>query len=268
MSETSPARAAVEEGYSLMAVRTRLLPLFLVAILAAACTAGSSSSAETSLEPSASQEPEVSKPETASEPAEPTAKPCDPGFVCGSDLVPGEYTSTSTGATITFTLVGDGWTGLEDTPGDGFGLFHEAVGGPHGISVTTFSGEVFSDVCSPEATEMIGATADDFMRFLATVEGVQRGAPLNQQIGGQPTTGMDLTTESPCTDPDRMWLWTLPVHGDFHFNDAERVRVYAIDAGSATVVIVIEAFPDADYEVLLEKAEEVIATMTITSESG
>lgn len=251
-----------------MTARTRVLPLLLLTLLIAACTPASSSSAEVSAEPSPSEAAVESEPQ----PGESTAPPCDPGVVCSGALLPGEYTSTSTGATVTFTLAGEGWSGLEDLPGDGFGLFNEAAGTSrtHVISVVAYLGEVFSEVCSPDATETIGATGDDLIAFLATVEGVQRGAALNQQIGGQPTTGMDLTTVSPCNEPnfgDRMWLWVLPTSGDYHFNDAERARVYAVDAGSATVVIVIEAFPDADFEALLEKAEEVIATMTITPAS-
>jgi hypothetical protein len=61
-----------------------------------------------------------------------------------------------------------------------------------------------------------------------------------------------------------MWLWPLPEHGDFHLDDGERARVYEVDAGCDTVVIVIEAFGEANYDVLLEKADEVFATMTIT----
>jgi hypothetical protein len=103
------------------------------------------------------------------------------------------------------------------------------------------------------------------------VEGVDAGDPVDTTAGGLPAIRLDLTTVSPCNDPDigdRMWLWTLPTSGDFHFNDAEQVRVYAIDAGNVVVAIVIEGFPevagpDADYDVLLQKAEEVIATMVI-----
>lgn len=251
-----------------MPARTRVLSLVLVGMLLGACTAAGSPSPETST--AASAEPSPGEEPPFSEPGEPSQAPCDTGFVCSGALEPGEYTSTSTGATVTFTLAGEGWQGVEDISGDGFAIFNDAVGGQHGISVVAYYGEVFSDVCSRDATEMIGTTADDFIAFLATVEGIHRGAPLNLQIGGQPTTGMDLTTESPCNDTnfgDRMWLWTLPTSGDFHFNDAEQVRVYAVDAGNAVVAIVIEAFPDADYDVLLQKAEEVIATMEITPAS-
>ncbi|HEY7450905.1 MAG TPA: hypothetical protein VIA02_00110, partial [Candidatus Limnocylindria bacterium] len=40
----------------------------------------------------------------------------------------------------------------------------------------------------------------------------------------------------------RIWLWTLPVHGDFHFNSDETARVIAVNAESATVILVVEAF--------------------------
>jgi hypothetical protein len=69
----------------------------------------------------------------------------------------------------------------------------------------------------------------------------------------------------PCTDfGGRLWLWTLPVHGDFHLDAEGRARVYAIDAGNVTLAIVIEAYGEADYDVLLQEAEAVIATMIIS----
>jgi len=197
------------------------------------------------------------------------ALPCVPGFVCGGALVPGDYASTSTGANITFTLTGEGWSGLEDTPGDipgdGFALFNDAVGGRHGIGIYAYAGEVFTQVCSDETT---GTAATNFVTFLAAVEGVSAEEPVPTQVGGRPAIRLDLTTDSPCFDPTlgdptRMWLWPLPVHRDFHLNDGEHVRVYAVDAACVTVAIVIEAFPEAKFEILLEKAEEVIATMTI-----
>jgi hypothetical protein len=193
---------------------------------------------------------------------------CDPGFVCEGPLAPGEYSSTSTGAIVTFTLTGEGWSGREDTPGDvpgdGFALFNDAVGGAHGISVVSYLGEVYAQVCSPAT---IATAATDLIGFLASVDGVVAEDPIPTELGGRPAVRLDLTTESPCPhDPQigpRMWLWPLPVHGDFHFDDRERVRVYAVDAACVTVAIVIEALPGADYDVLLAKAEEVIDSMTI-----
>jgi hypothetical protein len=40
-----------------------------------------------------------------------------------------------------------------------------------------------------------------------------------------------------------LWLWVLPVVGDFHLNDAEKARFIALDTAPRPVVIVIEAFP-------------------------
>jgi hypothetical protein len=195
--------------------------------------------------------------------------PCIPGFVCEAALVPGVYTSTSTGANITFTL-GEGWSGTHedtpgDVPGDGFGLVNDAVVGTHAITVIRYSGEVYTQVCS---ADNVGQAAPDFIPFLMSVEGVDAEEPVQVQVGGRPATRLDLTTDSPCndptlSDPSRMWLWPLPYHGDFHFDDGEHVRVYAVDAACVTVAIVMEAFVPSSYLVLLEKAEEVIATMTI-----
>lgn len=249
---------------SLLTARTRFLPLLSFALLLGACSATTSQSSDASEEPSASIEPAASKPQ-GSEPEEATPRPCVPGFVCGGELVPGEYTSTSTGAAVTFTLSGEGWSGAEDTPEDGFALFNDAVGGPHGISVVAYYGEVFSDVCSPDATEMIGTTAADFIAFLAAVDGIEAEEPVETTTGGLPAIQLDLTTGTPCTDfGGRLWLWTLPIHGDFHLDAEGRARVYAIDAGNVTLAIVIEAYGDADYDLLLQKAEEVIATMVIS----
>jgi hypothetical protein len=106
----------------------------------------------------------------------------------------------------------------------------------------------------------------DFVSFLAGRDGIQAEQPVETQVGGRPAVRLDLTTGSPCNDPEfrtRLWLWPLPMHGDFHLDPNEQVRVYAVDAGCLTVALVIEAFPGANYDVLLAKAEEVLATMTI-----
>lgn len=192
---------------------------------------------------------------------------CDPGVVCGGPLVPGRYVSDTTGAHVVFTLNGDGWSGLADTDGDGFALFRDDVEGRNEISFASFSGGIFTDACSGDATSTIGATPDDFMTFLAARTGVTTAEPVEIQVGGRPAIQVDLTTQisTACeaTGHGWIWLWTLPVHGDFHFNADETVRVMAVDAGSAIVIIVVEAFLGADYQTLLERAQDVVDTMTI-----
>lgn len=225
-------------------------------LLLAACTP----SASPTPSPSPSPSPE------ASEPASPPLAACDPGVVCDGPLAAGDYVSETTGARIEFTLDEHDWSGQADVQDVGFGLFLADVG-EHAISVAKFAGEIFTDACDPDAASTIGTTPADFMAFLAERTGVTASAPVEIEVGGRPALQVDLTTEidEACfaTGGGRIWLWVLPVFGDFHFNDAETARVIAIDGGSATVIIVIEAFPDADYDHLLDHATEVIETMLI-----
>jgi hypothetical protein len=193
---------------------------------------------------------------------------CDPGVVCDGPLAAGGYVSDTTGAHIEFTLDEHDWSGLA-LQNAGFSLFLADVGGTHAMSVVKFDGRVFTDACSGEATSTIGATPADFMAFLDARTGVTATAPMEVDVGGRPALQVDLTTEvdAACeaTGDGRIWLWVPSlVVGDFHFNDAESARVIAVDGGSATVIIVIEAFPDADYDHLLDHATEVIESMTIT----
>lgn len=201
-------------------------------------------------------------------PAIPSPAACDPGMVCDGPLAAGDYVSDTTGTHIEFTLDEHDWSGLADIEDVGFGLFLADVGGNHAVSVVSYTGEIFTDACSSEATSTIGTAPADFMTFLAARTGVTATDPVEVEVGGRPALQVDLTTEvdAACeaTGGGRIWLWVLPVVGDFHFNDAEAARVIAVDGGSATVIIVIEAFPDADYDHLLDHATEVIESMTIT----
>ncbi len=197
----------------------------------------------------------------------PSLAACDPGMVCDGPLAAGDYVSDTTGAHIEFILGDHDWSGLVDIQDVGFGLFLADVGGNHAISVVSYSGEIFTDACSSDAASTIGATPADFMTFLAARTGVTASDPVEVEVGGRPALQVDLTTEvdAACeaTGGGRIWLWVLPVVGDFHFNDAETARVIAVDGGSATVIIVIEAFPDADYDHLLDHATEVVESMVI-----
>lgn len=131
-----------------------------------------------------------------------------------------------------------------------------------------FSPYVFTDACSTGATSIVGNSPAEFMAFLAARHGVTASEPVEVQVGGRPALQVDLTTEvdAACmaADNERIWLWQLPVGYSPYFVDAERARVIAVDSGSGTVVIIIEALPDADYDHLLEHATQVIESMTIT----
>ena len=218
--------------------------------------------------PSASVAPSPSPLATPAESisAIPSPASCAP-TVCDGPLAAGDYVSDSTGAHIEFTLDEHDWSGLA-LQNVGFSLFLADVGGTHAVSVVKFEGRIFTDACSGEATSTIGATPADFMAFLAGRTGVTATAPVEVEVGGRPALQVDLTTEidAACeaTGGGRIWLWVPSlVVGDFHFNDAETARVIAVDGGSATVIIVIEAFPDADYDHLLDHAMEVVESMVI-----
>jgi hypothetical protein len=219
--------------------------------------------------PSASVAPSPSPLATPAESisAIPSPAACDPGVVCDGPLAAGDYVSDTTGAHIEFTLDEHDWSGLA-LQNAGFSLFLADVGGTHAMSVVKFDGRVFTDACSGEATSAIGATPADFMAFLAERTGVTATAAVEVEVAGRPALQVDLTTEvdAACegTGGGRIWLWVPSlVVGDFHFDDAETARVIAVDGESATVVIVIEAFPDADYDHLLDHAMQVVETMVI-----
>jgi hypothetical protein len=251
---------------SRVTVRARLLPVFVAAALATGCAAGSSSSpsADVSTGPSPS---EAAAPSQGGEESAMPSEPACPPAVCDGPIAAGDYTTTSTGLTISFTLAGDGWLGVGETRGDGFALFNENVTeGQYGIWVIPFHGEVFTDVCSPEATETIGTSAADFTAFLTGRDGITAGDPVNVTVGGVAAIQVDLTAASPCPEAGRMWMWTLPVHGDFHFDDGDVLRVWTVEGGGATVAILVEASADT-YDAVLALATDLLATMTIAPAS-
>jgi hypothetical protein len=233
--------------------------LVLAVLVLAACQPSASASPSPSV---AASEPRPSEPEPSA------IVLCDPGVVCNGPLPAGDYVSETTGARVEFTLDDHDWFGQEDTPGDGFSLFLADVD-EGAISVVSYSGEIFTDSCNPEAgTEQVEDSPAAFMDMLTTGTGITASAPVEVEVGGQPGLQTDLTValDADCmtTGNGRTYLWTLPVHGDFHFNDGEQARVIAVDAEGTTVILVVEALPEIeDYDHLLEHFEEVVQTMSI-----
>jgi len=177
----------------------------------------------------------------------------------------GRYVSDTTGATVRFELTDDSWQGLEDLPDVGFALLRE-FDTLASLSVVAFDGEVFSDPCDPSApSEAIDDSAAAFMDWLATVPGVEANEATETTVGGLPALTMDLTTQLPpeCTEPPWIFLWVLPTVGDFHFSDAETVRVWAVDAPGGTLALVAEADQGADTDAFFAAVAEILASMTI-----
>jgi hypothetical protein len=236
------------------AARARFLHLPLIAVLLAACTTASSPSPAGSSAPSEA---------LGSQAAEPSSAPCDPGAICTGPIAAGDYTSTGTGATISFTLTGSDWSADADTPGVGFVLYYDDPAGPVGITVAPWAGVIFSDPCAMEPTETIGTAPADLMGVLTALPDVEAEAPTDVTVGGRPALQVNLTVGTPCADAGGK-LWVFQTEGaTFNLREATQARFYVVDAGSVTVVIAIEALGDADYEALVLKAEEIIASMTI-----
>ncbi len=232
----------------------------LIVLLAACNQAGSSGSPE-----DAATAPAASAATTSAE-ASPSPGDSAAGAVPEGPIVPGEYTSDSTGATITFSVDDEGWQGAEDIEGVGFALITDQFGAVASVSVVPFPGDVFTDPCDPEApTEAIDPSPESFMAWLREVEGVQADEPTDATVGDQPALRVDLTTELPpdCLDPPWIFLWALPTVGDFHFADGETVRVWAVQADDATVAIVAEADQGVDTDAFLAAAEEIVGSMTV-----
>ena len=232
--------------------------LLLLALALAACQPSASASPS----PSAAPSEEPSEPG----PSESAAALCDPGVICNGPLIAGDYVSETTGARVEFTLDEHDWFGQEDTPGDGFSLFLADVE-EGAISVVSFSGEVFTNSCDASSDPLqLEATPAAFMNMLTTRTGITATTPEEVEVGGRPALQTDLTVDLAECSPDSptAYLWTLPVHGDFHFNDQEQARVMAVNAESATVIIVAEALPGVDWDHFLEHFTELVETMTIT----
>jgi len=182
-------------------------------------------------------------------------------------LDPGQYSSDTTGAEITFSLSDETWEGAPDLPEVGFALVAE-FGWPAitSLSVTAFHEEVFGDACDPSApTEAVEETPEAFMEWLGTVPGVEAAQPTEVTVGGRPGLVTDLTTALPaeCTDPPWIFLWTLPEVGDFHFADDATVRLWAIQGAKEMVLLVAEAEAGADVEAFQAAVDEILETMTI-----
>lgn len=244
--------------------RLAVPPLLLVALLVSACATDAGSDSASASEPSESASSLGSPEATAGSSGSGAPQPLPAGGEGPVPVPAGRYVSDATGATVTFELSDDAWRALEDLPGVGFALLRE-FGALTSLSVVAFDGEVFPDPCDPSTTTTIDETPDAFMAWLATVEGVDTGAPSETTIGGAPGLVMDLTTSLPteCTEPPWIFLWVLPTVGDFHFTDGETVRIWAVDASGETVVLAAEADAEADTDAFLVEVDEILATMSI-----
>jgi hypothetical protein len=131
------------------------------------------------------------------------------------------------------------------------------------MTVMRFPGEVFTNQCEVGSTEPL-AGADALVEWLEDHDGLKVAQVAPTEIAGRPATQLDATTRVPdvCPDPV-MFLWPLPVSREFHFNDGETVRLLVVELEQFSLVIVLEAFPDADPDEFFARAQAVLDTMKI-----
>jgi len=239
----------------------RRLACGAVLVLALSACSTDSSSSEAPSEPGA-----VSPSALSTEPAstDPTdtgeGAACTPPELCGEELAPGEYASAVGATGMTFT-VGEGWRGTEY--GDlGFDLVRADVDLPQVVSAAPYAGVVYADVCSGAETENVGATAADFVTFIADRPGITaRGDATEVTIGDRTGLQIDVDAADPgCVSepPDRLWLWDLAGQTDFHLNVGEAARLVALDGDDGVIVFVIETFDPAQFDALLELTQPVL----------
>ena len=243
----------------------RAVALLFVVVLLAGCGGSQASitsppSSSPAVSPSASPSEAMSpQPSAVLEPTTAAG-----GTIPEGPIPPGEYTSTSLGETISFTVDAEGWMGSPDIPDVGLALTRQEIRG--GVSITTFGGEVFAQPCSPDQTETIDATAAAFVAWLADHPELNATEPVETTLGGHPAVQLDVTSDvdPECPETPRIWLWVLPVVGDFHLNEDEAARFIVADVDDTPTVVVIESFDPARQADLLEAAQPILDSLTIT----
>lgn len=236
-------------------------------VLLSACTTSDPGPSTSASEATGADPPAESIEPAASEaaPSEPAASgPCMPPDLCGDELTPGEYTSTVGSVPLRFT-VDEGWRGTQY--GDlGFDVVRLGAGEPQLMSAVPYGGVVYSDVCSGAETEEVGATAADFIAFVAGRPGITaRAEPIEVTVGGWSGQQVDVDVADPgCVSepPERLWLWDVQGVTDFHLNIGEAARLLAVDGDAGVIVFVIETFDPATFDALLELTQPILDSMT------
>lgn len=200
--------------------------------------------------------------------------PCDTGVICDGGSMTGTYTTHSLDITVGFTLTGDGWIGGGDENLDGFRISRGDVGGSHAIAVTGWGRKWATDPCLPFGTTGVDATVAAFATRLTGTAGiVVEGESVSRTVADWPATQVDLTVASQCPDAGTLYPWTSEAGHRYELADGLRARVIAFRVELPRtlglvplvkfIVVVVEAGPGADLELLLQKADELLETLTI-----
>jgi hypothetical protein len=200
----------------------------------------------------------------STEPPPPPA--CEPGDLCTGMLSPGTYTYTGFGTAVTFTTVTEWFALLDEIPS--LSLFDDELFG--GLFAFQFTGGVFADPCDFESGTTIGDSPSEVIAWLTDRSFLETSAAASVTYGGASGLQVDVTavTLPPgCTDPPWVLLFTLPIVGDFHFEEGSVARVVALDVNGETILFIAESFPGGSPAEFLARAQGVLDSLVWSLET-
>jgi hypothetical protein len=196
----------------------------------------------------------------------PSPGPSPRSLPSSGPVEPGTYVSSTLGPSITFTI-DEGWQALgADHPDEGFLLLDEGImeGRLAGFTVTTVAGEVFADPCDMASVMAIEAGHDSVIGFLAANPALEpQGEPEPTEVSGFAGQQLDVRASLPPGCEEAAFLFPLPVSAEFHLTEGETARFIAFDVDDRTIVLIMETYPDVDFEWFVERATRVVDSMVI-----
>ncbi len=184
----------------------------------------------------------------AEPPPPPPPDDCDPGVLCTGNLAPGTYTYTGFGTDLTFTTVTEWFAVQDEIPS--WNLFPPDVAA--GLFGFPFTGQVFGDPCDYESAATIGDSPAELMTWLGDRPFLETTAPVAVNYGGADGLQIDLvatTVPAECAEPPWVFVFALPIVGDFHFETGSVGRIVALDVAGETIVFIIEEVTEPSVEV-------------------
>jgi len=232
----------------------------LLATTLASCLAACSSAA--TLAPAS---PTTAPPTTAVTTTAPTGTPAPtsagcpaPGVFPTGEFPACSYSAPVAGLTATFNITGPGWGG--DLFADGFDVGYQGAG----FTVTHFDGSVFSDPCSSTSTTTkVDRSPAGLIAAIQANPKLKAGLPSGTTLAGAAATEIDVTADVVPACATRVYLFVLPIVGEFHLDTGESARLIAAEIGGQTIVAVEETFPGTDQATFLAKVQPIVDSLAI-----
>lgn len=164
---------------------------------------------------------------------------CAPGELCNGIIGPGTYTYTGFGTDLTFSVVSDWFFVSDEIPS--MSLYDPVE--PGALYGFPFVGQVFADPCNFDSVTTIADSPAELITWLGDRDFLDTTAAVPVTYGGAAGFQIDLTgvTLPPeCTDPPWVLVFSLPIVGDFHFEEGSTGRIVVLDVAGETLVFVVE----------------------------